>query len=248
MIWDIAGKLLEKGKELGIFSGIYDDADAQAYLAFELERETELKELPPGIFTKFQRKDGGNWGFLGMEAGAVSRISRKFFSNSLSEWVNEVKWNGYRSDCGNRPYKYDTPDNVYLHMLKAIAEGRDVSSLSVTEEGCLRKLLNEGFCVEDKDGRIQVAALSARYDDFGKIMEYLAALPEYIELRKEMHVYYNEIKKIIERYSISFLKDDFDYYVDCRFLLYTHSQKHLPTCILTHLSHHRHQHRNRKHA
>ena len=28
VIWDIAGKLLEKGKELGIFSGAFQDADA----------------------------------------------------------------------------------------------------------------------------------------------------------------------------------------------------------------------------
>lgn len=213
VIWDIAGKLLEKGKELGIFSGAFRDADAQAYLAFDIELKTVFEEFPLGIFVKFQRRDGGNWGLIGMEAGAVSRIPLKFFSNSLSEWVNEVKWNGYQSDYGNRPYKYDTPDRNHLYLMKAIAEGRDISNLSVTEEGCLRNLLNEGFCVKDEDGRVQVAALSVSNGDFGKITEYLTALPEYIRLREEKHSYYDEIKKVIERYSTFLLKEDLDYYV-----------------------------------
>lgn len=213
VIWDMAGKLLEKGKELGIFGGAFSDADAQAYFAFEIEQKAELEELPPGIYGKFQRRDGGDWGFIGMEAGAFSRIPLKFFNNSLSEWVNEVKWNGYQSNYGNRPYKYDTPAQDYLYLLKAIAEGRDISDLSATEEQCLRCLLKEGFCAEDKDGRIQVAALSVSNGDFGKIMEYLTALPKYIGLREEMHAYYDEIKKVIERYSTPLLKEDFDYYV-----------------------------------
>lgn len=217
VIWDMAGKALEKGKELGIFGGVFADADAQAYLAFEMVRVMEEDEMPFIINTKFRRKDGGNWGFMGMEAGAVSRIPLKFFNNSLSGWVNEgvneVKWNGFQSNYGNRPYKFDTPGNVYLYMLKAIAEGQDVANLSATEDQCLRDLLDQGFCTSDQDGRVQVAALTASYGDFGKITEYLAALPEYIRLREEMHVYYDDVRKVIERYISPFLKEDFDYYV-----------------------------------
>lgn len=213
VIWDIAGKMLEKGKELRGFSGAFSDADAQAYLAFKIEQKTEDEELPSGIYGKFQRRDGGNWGFIGMEAGATSRIALKFFSNNLSERVNEVKWNGYQSYYGNRPYKYDTPAESYLYLMKAIAEGRDLSNLSATEEGCLRSLLNQGFCVKGEDGRVQVAALSVSARDCEKITEYLASLPEYIRLKEEMHAYYDGIKKVIERYSTPLLKEDFDYYV-----------------------------------
>lgn len=104
-------------------------------------------------------------------------------------------------------------DRNHLYLMKAIAEGRDISNLSVTEEGCLRNLLNEGFCVKDEDGRVQVAALSVSNGDFGKITEYLTALSEYIRLREEKHSYYDEIKKVIERYSTFLLKEDLDYYV-----------------------------------
>lgn len=213
VIWDIAGKLLEKGKEPGIFSGAFSDADAQAYLAFEVERITGFEIIPSDTFVKFQRRDGGNWGFIGLEAGAVSRIHLTFFNNRQSVWKNEIKWNGYQSDYTHRPYKYDVPDNVYLYIMKGIAEGRDISNLPVTEERLLRSMLDEGFCVIDEDGRVQVAALSATYEDFGKITEYLTALPEYIRLREEMHAYYDEVKKVIERYSTPLLKEDFDYYV-----------------------------------
>ena len=219
----MAGKVLEWSKKLGILGGAFSDADAQAYFAFFVDQQVEKEELPQGIFTKFKRNDGGNWGFIGKEQGAVCRLSRKYFNNNMTEWTSCDKnsnkqdvfiwWNGYQSDCGNRPYKYDIPYNNYLTMLKVIAEGRDISDCSVMDKECLMQLVKQGFCVTSEDGEIQVAALTICYSNSEKIMEYLAALPEYRQLKEEMHTYFNEMRSIIARYSVPYLKEDFDYYV-----------------------------------
>lgn len=217
-IWDMAQKGLEKGKELGIFRGAFSDADAQAYFAFYIEQNVGYEELPASLFTKFKRHDGGNWGFMGMESGAVSRIPLKFFSNSLSEWLHDgepyIRWNGYQSDYGDmsRPYREDTPDMDDLEMLKAIAENRDFSACSATDGQCLERLMKQGFCMKTEDGRIQVAAPAIRSSDAGKMKEYLTALPEYRRLKEERHAFNIAIKEIITRYSTSCLEEDFDYY------------------------------------
>lgn len=226
-LWDAAGRVLEKGRESGVLGGAVSDADAQAYLAFFIEQQMEEKELPPGTVFKFKRKDGGNWGFLGKETGAVCRLPRRFFNNNISEWISFdensnkqdafVKWNGYQShfdsDYGNRPYKHDVPDSGYLAVMKAVAEGKDVSDSSVTGEEYLMHLVNQRFCVQSDDGSVQVAALTIRSEDLGKIMQYLAALPEYRQLKEEMHEYIEGMREIIARYCVSYLKEDFDYYV-----------------------------------
>lgn len=221
-IWDVAGKVLEWGKQLEIFRGVFDDTDAQAYFAFFIDQQLENEELPQGIFTKFKRNDGGNWGFIGKELGAFCCLPLKYFSNNMAEWVSCDKnrqdafaeWNGYQSDCGeSRPYGCDTPDNSHLAILKAIAEGKDLSDCSVTEEECLRQLIKQGFCIISENGSAEVAAPAIRNSDAGKIKEYLAALPEYRQLQEKMHVYIDAIREIIARYSVSYLKEDFDYYV-----------------------------------
>lgn len=224
-IWDVAGRVLDKGRESGIVKGKVSDADGQAYFAFYIEQQLEDGELPPGIFSKFNRKDGGSWGIIGKEMGAACRLPVEYFNNRFVEWISEkgneraafTQWNGYQNDIesnyGNRPYKHDVPKGDYLAVMKAIAEGKDVSDCSVTEKEFIKHLINQRFCAQSEDGRIQVAALTIRSSDWKKIMEYLADLPEYRQLKEEMHGYIEEMREIIARYCGSYLKEDFDYYV-----------------------------------
>ncbi len=222
VVWDMAGKVLEWGRKQGILGGIFSDADAQAYFAFFIEQQMENEELPQGVFIKFKRNDGGNWGFIGKEQGASCRLPKKYFGNNVACWPFSsnnhpqdafIEWNGYQSDGRRRPYQYDTPEGDYLPILKAIAEGRDISDRSVMDEECLKGLIKQGFCVRSEDGRIQVAALMVRSSDSEKVMEYLSSLPEYRQLKEAMHAYIDGLKKIIAKYSVSYLKEDFDYYV-----------------------------------
>ncbi len=224
-VWDVAGKVLENGRKSEILKGIVSDADVQAYFAFYIEQGLEGGELPGNIFYKFKRRDGGNWGFLGKEAGAVCRLPRQFFNNNMAvqnihrensgEQDMAVRWNGYQSDSdyGNRPYKHDVPESDDLALLKEVAEGREISSCSVTDEQCLKHLIDQGFCALSQDGRVQVAAITIRNSDSGKITEYLGSLCEYRQLKEEMHEYIDGVRKIIARYCAPYLKEDFDYYV-----------------------------------
>ena len=212
-IWNIAGQLMAKGNERKIFSGIFSDADAQSYYAFLIEQKLELHEFQPDIYVKFKRKDGGTWGVIGKEADAVCRIPLKSFNNSLSEVGALVKWNGYQSGHGKQPYTQEVPNSSDLTMLKAIAEKKEPSANSVMDEECIERLTEQGFCTKSEDGRLQVAAPCARYNDFEMLMEYLTILPEYELLKGEIHTYTDSVRNIIAQYSISYLKDDFDYYV-----------------------------------
>ena len=81
------------------------------------------------------------------------------------------------------------------------------------DEECIERLTEQGFCTKSEDGRLQVAAPCARYNDFEMLMEYLTILPEYELLKGEIHTYTDSVRNIIAQYSISYLKDDFDYYV-----------------------------------
>ena len=176
-------------------------------------QKLELHEFQPDIYVKFKRKDGGTWGVIGKEADAVCRIPLKSFNNSLSEVGALVKWNGYQSGHGKQPYTQEVPNSSDLTMLKAIAEKKEPSANSVMDEECIERLTEQGFCTKSEDGRLQVAAPCARYNDFEMLMEYLTILPEYELLKGEIHTYTDSVRNIIAQYSISYLKDDFDYYV-----------------------------------
>ena len=113
VVWDMAGKVLEWGRKQGILGGIFSDADAQAYFAFFIEQQMENEELPQGVFIKFKRNDGGNWGFIGKEQGASCRLPKKYFGNNVACWPFSsnnhpqdafIEWNGYQSDGRRRPY------------------------------------------------------------------------------------------------------------------------------------------------
>ncbi len=217
-IWSLAGKALEKGREYEILNGTISEMDARAFFAFYIEQQLEIETLPPGIFSKFKRRDGGSWGFIGKEPGAVWRLSPMFFNNNgngSGEGASHIGWSGYQSerpDYGRRLYIRDVPDLDSLTTLKKIAEG-GAASLSAGDRQILACLLEEGFCVKAEDGEIRVAALIFRNDSIEEIKEYFSALTEYRKMKEEMYHYTEEIKKVIARYSVPYLKEDFDYYV-----------------------------------
>lgn len=218
-IWSLAGKVLEKGREFEILNGTVSDMDAQAFLAFYIEQQMEKETLPSGVFCKFTRRDGGSWGFIGREPGAVWRLQPMFFCNNgngRGEGEFHIGWNGFQAgnpDYGRRPYAQDVPDWDSLITLKEVAKGCGSTSLSAGDKQVLADLLEKGFCVKTQDGGIRVAALMFQGDTIGKISEYFSSLPEYRQMSEEMHHYTDEVRKVIERYSVSYLKEDFDYYV-----------------------------------
>lgn len=218
-IWRLAGRALEKGREYEILNGTVSDMDAQAFFAFYIEQQMENETLPPGILCKFKRKDGGSWGFIGKEPGAVGRLPAMFFHNNRinrGEGASCIEWNGYQAespDYGRWPYVQNVPNREALITLKEVAEGCDVAALSAGDKQILAGLLEKGFCVRAQDGKIRVAALIFRGDAMEKTAGYVSSLSEYRQVREAMQHYTKEMRKVVARYSVRYLKEDFDYYV-----------------------------------
>lgn len=219
-IWMLAGKAYSKAGEYGLRSDAVSDMDAQAYFAFYIEQQLSGSMLPPGIFYKFRRRDGGSWGFIGKEEGASCRVPHTYFNNNWVQTTGEtsILWNGYQcSDTayGRRPYSRDTPEEDSLAFIRelALTPAHDPEDLSVTETQYLKSLLKNGFCVKNAEGEIRVAALIFAGDVAQNCREYYCALPEYRSLEEKMKEYMQSVRAIISRYSVPYLKEDFEYYV-----------------------------------
>ena len=221
-IWALAGKVLERAGDYGVQSSVVSQMDAQAYFAFYLEQWLVYDALPPGpgIYQKFHRKDGGNWGLIGKEQGAFCRLSRMFFNNScctLKAGDLDVEWYGFQ--CydvlyyGERLYKREVPKSDSLGLINKFAKGCSSEELSVAESLILDDLLEQGFCVRSSLGEIRVAAVIFGDDTAQKCREYYCSLPEYQKLLEEMNRYMLEVREIVARYSVPYLKEDFEYYV-----------------------------------
>ncbi len=217
-IWSLAGRTLSATREQGVQVGAVSELDAQAYLAFHIEQQLEETMLPSGTYVKFNRRDGGNWGFIGKEQGATCRLPYASFNNSLAQKraCPSVRWDGfqrYDAAYGKRPYREDVPDAVCLDILKMLANGYDPQNFSDTEKQLLDSLLKDGFCVKTPEGEIRIAALIFCQDAAQKCRDYYSSLPEYQRLQEDMGRYMQAAREIIARYSIPFLKEDFEYYV-----------------------------------
>lgn len=215
-IWALAGRALEQAVQSGVRADGVSGMDAQAYFAFLIEQTLEASTLPPEIFEKFQRKDGGSWGFIGKEQGAYCRLPYAYFCNNACDQPSGSRWDGFQcmnTAYGRRPYQYDAPGGDSLEVIKKLAQRHGDKDHSITESRILDKLLEEGFCMRSPEGDIQVAALVFDKGMEEKCRKYYSALPHYQRLQGEMDQYMREVRQIISRYSVPCLKEDFDYYV-----------------------------------
>lgn len=216
-IWDMAENTATKAKELGIATKTVSDMDTKAFFAFYLQQQIECSVQPQNLFSRFHRRDGGTWGFIGREKGATCRLPRAFFNNNccMRDGVNAT-WKGYQCndpDYGNRPYQEDVPDVNTLMLLEVIATGCDISGLSPSDRHNLEYLLTKGFCVKTPDGKVNVAALVFSDNTLKELKTYFTQLPEYRQLCEESQTYINDVREIISRYSLPYFEEDFDYYV-----------------------------------
>lgn len=227
-IWALAGRALPAAKERFAQVSAVSDMDGQAYLAFHIEQQLENAALPSGIFEKFHRRDGGNWGFIGKEQNASCRLPYAFFNNSCAQTMAcpSTRWDGfYCHDItyGKMPYKQDVPAADSLSVIKMLAQEmlaqkmfaqeQTPKDFSDTERQLLDRLLSDGFCVKSPEGEIRIAALIFDRDTARKCESHYSTLPEYQSLQTDMNSYMREAREIIARYSSPFLKEDFEYYV-----------------------------------
>ena len=215
MIW-------EHIKGQGCLRGTLSEMDKKAYIAFRVEQCLDYDTVTEEIYVKFHRKDGGNWGFTGRETGDEYRLNLVYFSNNCATNKESVEWKGVQCNeyykrklvYGNKIYAEDTPENGMLNVMKSIAvsDGMEVKLIPEGDKDNIRRLVADGFCKE-VDGKIQINALVFTKAESKEIQEFLRSLPDYKKLQSEMFELMGNIKKVISKYSVPYLEDDFDYYV-----------------------------------
>ncbi|MBR6051010.1 MAG: sigma-70 family RNA polymerase sigma factor [Clostridia bacterium] len=217
-VWALAGKATEKAKELGVLNGTVDESDAQMFFAFNFEQKLEAECVDGNIDSQFKRANGENWGIIGFESGSTCRLPENFFNNSGSGSDAGIHSDGYQSNrksFGKNLYSGDgVPDISELSVLKALAEnGGDLNALSEGEKNSVEYIIKNGYLTQTADGKVIPQMLIFKGDAKKRINEYIFSLPEFKELTSKMKDYFANVRKIVARYSVPDLKDDFDYYV-----------------------------------
>lgn len=214
--WNLGGAALKLARECGADTHAYCENDAQLFFALLCEQRLLQENLPEGVFTKFKRADGGNWGFMGHEHGARSPIVPIPMSNNCSRWRG-MRWEGYQSFIqeGNPLTKSrhatDVPDG-YLHgMLHAVAEGK---APAPREDGCddLSVLLSRRFVLRQEDGSYAVNAILFPGDSSEQLSRKLSSMPDYIKLSEMVRGHIAGVGKIVAAHSNPWLEKDLDYY------------------------------------
>lgn len=220
--WRLGGIALSMAQECGVRTDAYCENDAQMYFALYFEQILSLSHLPTGVFTKFQRADGGNWGFMGHELGGCYPVHPIPMSNNGSLWRG-LRWDGYQSFVteGNpltQPrYALDVPDNFLHSTLRSVAEGE---TLLPAENGGddLSILVQQGF-VTNKDGSFRVNAIVSKGDSQEQLLRKVQATPEYAALSAVTKEYLSRVRKIVVSYCSPYLEEDLDYYTGMSGLL-----------------------------
>lgn len=217
-IWELAKYAVKETEKFDIDTSAYSENDTLMYFALYLEQLLERVVLPNSIYTKFKRKDGGHWGFVGYEQGEQHcEISTVFFNNNKcgTDITDIIIWNGFQrhrnSSLTNR-YKYDIPDYSNLVTLKAVADGKIATSPIPEQRKALDTLINEGFCIKADDGRIFINAIVSKNRSKEKFNNYIQSLPEFIKLREYMCEYMNQTKLTVSKYCNPYIIEDIDYY------------------------------------
>lgn len=218
LVWNLAGKALEKAKTLGVLNGTISENDAQMFFAFYFEQKAESESVFGNIDSQFKRANGENWGIIGFEDGSTCRLPANFFSNNGSEFDDDIYSNGYHSNrpsFGKRIYSGEgVPDGIDIPVLKALAEnGGDINALSEGEKISVERIIKNGHLIKTGDGKVIPQMLIFKGDAKKNINKYIFSLPEFKELTSKMKDYFANVREIVARYSVPYLKDDFGYYV-----------------------------------
>lgn len=189
---------------------IYSKEDIIVTLIYWLDSRIIDFSFPKNIFCKFKRKDGGNWGIIGYEKGATSKVKAFAVSDSLVD-DGQTTFEDFHlvheyETFDRKRYMDSNFDNRLLKTLKNIATSSQDNNLSNVKE-----LLDLNIVVE-KDKKYYVNAIVMNLDKKIEIDRFIKELEEFNELFKMYKECIEECQKVIEKYSNKVLKEDFDYY------------------------------------
>lgn len=222
--WQVASDFVTK--HYAEFIGESTMSEQDATMLFFLELVTTVKEKGDGdVCGRFKRKDGGNWGFIGYEQGARrGRINACSFSDNGATMCNDcntLKLRGYvdvNGMFGKRIYKDSCFYYVRTSYLPAIRElvknGYSTEGFTDLQKTILDWFSDNGYFVKDGD-KYKPTILIFEGDKLSELVNLMICehREEYDALVAAMKKLHDDAVGVISKYSVPYLKDDFDYYV-----------------------------------
>ncbi len=226
--WQTASDFVTK--HYAEFIGESTMSEQDAAMFFFLKLVTTVKETADGdVLNRFKRKDGGNWGFVGYEQGARrGRINACSFSDNgatMGNDCNKLHLRGYvdvNSMFGKRIYKDSCyVQSSYLPVIRELVKnGYSAEGFTDSQKSTLDRFSNNGYFVKDGD-KYKPTILIFEGDKLSELVNLMICehREEYDALVAAMKKLHDDAVGVISKYSVPYLKDDFDYYVSM--MLYT---------------------------
>ena len=211
-------------KHYAEFIGESTMSEQDATMFFFLKLVTTVKETVDGdVWGRFKRRDGGNWGFIGYEQGARrGRIDAWSFSDNgtiMCDDCNKLHLRGYIGDngrFGKQIYKdscfyIDSKDLAVIREL--VKNGYSAEGFTDSQKSTLDRFCDNGYFVKDGD-KYKPTVLVFEGDEWKltnlMICEHREEYDALVAAMKKLH---DDAVGVIAKYSMPYLKDDFDYYV-----------------------------------
>ena len=226
--WLLAERALKKAKELGADLHTIGEDDARVFFAFRIMSIITGSMFKPGI-ERPKRENGEEWGLIGFEEGAETRLPYIFFNNN-----NAGNWGGYQAHGHDERFNKDlyfTPggcpkDSASIVTLNMVAKGESEESFTAGDRKNLEYLIDNGFCIRE-NGRPVVHAIVLDSESF-RCFDNVKESHEYKELHSKMKELVDNIGSVITRFSNPYIKDFLDYYT----MMFTHKFKNIIACLL----------------
>ena len=219
-IWSLAGIAVDKAAELGALDGCITREDAQMYFAFALEQNLK-NEGCTGVNTCFKRRDGGNWGFIGYENGAVIRNTITTWSNNYGSGVISYQNDSYTENW--LPLNY-----VSQIAIKELAENSwKLDALSDASKTRIRELMCKPATVKDMgDGIYKPDMIVYTKEVRDKVFHAAENTDEYKRIAAEEKELFAKQKDVVGKYIYPLFRKDADFYAwmlafYARHILYT---------------------------
>ena len=220
--WHMASDFV--AKHYAEFIGESTMSEQDATMFFFLELVTTVKETSDGAaWGRFKRRDGGSWGFIGYEQGARrGRINAWSFSDNgtiMCDDCNKLHLRGYIGDngrFGKQIYKdscfyIDSKDLAVIREL--VKNGYSAEGFTDSQKSTLDRFCDNGYFVKDGD-KYKPTVLVFEGDELKltnlMICEHREEYDALVAAMKKLH---DDAVGVIAKYSMPYLKDDFDYYV-----------------------------------
>jgi len=207
VIDEIANDVLPEIKKLII--GNVSDGDLKWLIV--TKTADMLPHVNINMMNTFRRKDGSNWGFMGLEQHNLIDENTGTQQNGNCNDIVEFWRYSYNTQNIGLPVKQLGLNHAPLFS-DIVKNKRNVNSFSESEKE-LWKVMDGWYAHADKDGNVifDVPVFTTEADN--KVREIIKSHPKYNKLQESSNSLCAEVKEILKRYSNPVINDTLDYYV-----------------------------------